>query len=81
MTDNLRAGGMDQWLRALNANPENSGSIPRTCHIVTHSCLLTTISGDPSPLLASVGTRHACGALTYIQANIYIKNKNKFKIS
>ena len=66
----LPAGEMAQRLRALAALSGDLGLIPKP------KWQLTTIyklqfQGIQGSLPASVGTRYACGAQTYIQAHSY----------
>lgn len=59
---------MAQQLQALLALAKDPGSIPST-HVVL------TDSGDLTPSLASLGTKHACDSLTNIQAKIPVPKK------
>lgn len=53
--------------RVLAAHPEDLGSIPSR-HVVVYNYLQLQFQGTKCPLLASVDTRHTCGAQTYTQA-------------
>lgn len=57
----VQAGEMVYWLIALVELSENSGSV-----LSTH--MVAVVPQHQHPLLSSAGTRHACGAHTYIQA-------------
>lgn len=61
-----RASEMIQQLRGLPTLPEDLGSIAGTCK-EAHSHLWLQFQGMRCPLLK--GTRHACGAGSYMQVN------------
>lgn len=51
---------------ALTALPKEPGSLPQTHMVATNT--LTLVQGIRHPSLASVGTRHSCGAQSFMQA-------------
>jgi len=59
------AGEMVQWLRALAAFPEDSGSIPST-HMAAHSH--SHLTPVPVPSSDPIGTKYSHTTHTYMQA-------------
>jgi hypothetical protein len=60
----IATGEKAEWLRALVALVENSDLVP-SVHTRNHNS--NSNGSDGLPLLTSSGTRHLCGARTYLQ--------------
>jgi hypothetical protein len=64
---------MPNWLKAQFTLPEDPGSIPSP-HTTDHNHLELKSQVIRGPLLTSKGTRHVCGAHTYMNAGETLKH-------
>lgn len=58
---------MVQQQRALVLLPEDQSLIPNTFMVAHNYLSKSSVPGDPTPLMASVGIRHGCNPQTYRQ--------------